>query len=490
MTAPTPDALRLAWDRLSRAPAFKKAQWVGLRFVEDTINSRLARDGRMELDRTQRSQGVFLEALVDGQFAYAATSRLAPEALELGLEQAVAAAKKASPHRLWDATADLRPPAQGRHQYLGSLALDAVPAAEIQGLLVRITERIKSQPEMLRSTATFANTVRHQRLLSSSGSDLWLSDQWASVYFDATAQHGSVVQTRSNGGGYAKSYRGGAEWLIENHALWTQVEAVASQARELAAAKPCPEGKRDLLLLPDQMALQIHESIGHPLEMDRILGDERNFAGTSFVREADLGTLIYGTPLLNVSFDPTISHELASSPFDDLGVPSQKAMLIEEGILRRGLTGIESGARSGQPWVANSRASIWQRPAIDRMANLNLEPGTSTLEKMIASVDHGILMTSNVSWSIDDRRENFQFGCEWGQLIEKGKVTQTVRDPGYRGRTLPFWRSLLQVGDASTFGVHGVPTCGKGEPNQVIRVGHASPPALFGKVEVFGGAHT
>jgi predicted Zn-dependent protease len=233
----------------------------------------------------------------------------------------------------------------------------------------------------------------------------------------------------------------------------------------------------DLLLAPDQMMMQIHESIGHPLELDRILGDERNYAGTTFVTPDMLGRYRYGSELLNVAYDP-LPGELGTYGFDDEGVPAAKVWLIRHGLLVAPL---------GGPRVANSRASAWNRAPIHRMANLNVEPGGSTLEEMIASVSRGVLMRTNVSWSIDDSRNKFQFGCERGELIENGRITGVVKNPNYRGLSATFWRSLKAVGDASTFEIHGTQYCGKGEPNQAIHVGHASPACLFAGVDVFGG---
>jgi predicted Zn-dependent protease len=240
--------------------------------------------------------------------------------------------------------------------------------------------------------------------------------------------------------------------------------------------------------MPDQMILQIHESIGHPLELDRILGDERNFAGTSFIRQEDFGSYQYGSSLLNVTFDPTVSGELASYRHDDDGTPAQRAYLIREGILQRPLGGALSQWRSGLEGVANSRACSWNRPTLDRMANLNVEPGNQRLEQLIGGIERGILMSNNRSWSIDDARNKFQFGCEWGRLIENGELKGVVKNPNYRGISAQFWRNLKAVGDASTFEVLGTPYCGKGEPNQVIRVGHATPACVFADVDVFGGA--
>jgi predicted Zn-dependent protease len=243
----------------------------------------------------------------------------------------------------------------------------------------------------------------------------------------------------------------------------------------------------DVLLAPDQMILQLHESIGHPLELDRILGDERNYAGTSFVTPEMFGTYRYGSDLLNVTFDPSRPEEFASYGFDDEGQPARREYVIRNGILLRGLGGVVSQARSGLPGVANARATSWNRPPIDRMANLNLEPGESGFAQMVAAVERGVYMQTNVSWSIDDSRNKFQFGCEWGQLIENGTLTAVVKNPNYRGVSATFWRNLKMVGDLSTFEVLGSPYCGKGEPNQVIRVGHAAPACLFADVEVFGG---
>jgi predicted Zn-dependent protease len=199
------------------------------------------------------------------------------------------------------------------------------------------------------------------------------------------------------------------------------------------------------------------------------------------------GSYRYGSRLLNVTFDPTVAGELASYAADDEGTPTKREYLIQRGILQRPLGGRLAQARSGLPGVANARASGWDRPPIDRMANLNLEPGDSSLKDLVARVERGVLMETNRSWSIDDSRNKFQFGCELGRLIEDGEVKGLVRNPGYRGISANFWRSLDGVGDSDTLEVRGVRNCGKGEPNQAVYVGHAAPPCLFRAVSVFGG---
>lgn len=234
------------------------------------------------------------------------------------------------------------------------------------------------------------------------------------------------------------------------------------------------------------MMLQIHESVGHPLEIDRILGDERNYAGSSFVKLSDFGTLAYGSPLMNITFDPTVKGEFASYGYDDAGLKAEKQYLIKDGILLRGLGSLESQQRSNIQGVANFRSSSWNRPSIDRMANLNLESGNSSFHEIISAIEFGVYMKSNRSWSIDDYRNKFQFGCEYAQLIENGKITKTLRNPNYRGVTQHFWHNLIYVGNESTREFYGTPYCGKGEPNQAIRVGHASPVCAFKDIQVFG----
>jgi predicted Zn-dependent protease len=217
------------------------------------------------------------------------------------------------------------------------------------------------------------------------------------------------------------------------------------------------------------------------------MGDERNYAGSSFVKLSDIGALRYGSPLMNITFDPTMAGEAACYGADDIGNKAQKEHIVRDGILVRALGSLESQARSGRPGVANQRAQDWYRPAIDRMANLNQEPGTSSFPDIVSSIQEGVSMQTNRSWSIDDHRNKFQFGCEYARLIEDGKLTRTIRNPNYRGVSSSFWRSLFKVGDASTFAVFGTTNCGKGEPNQAISTGHASPVCAFRDVEVFGG---
>jgi predicted Zn-dependent protease len=303
---------------------------------------------------------------------------------------------------------------------------------------------------------------------------------------NAVANQGSETQVRSFGS-RGMSQQGGFEVLDRVHFI-DAPEQIAREAIELLEAPNCPSGTMSVILMPDQLMLQLHESIGHPLELDRILGDERNYAGTSFVTLDMFGSYQYGSDLLNVTFDPEQENEFASYAFDDHGTKATKEYLIRNGTLERPLGGSISQKRAGISGVANSRSSSWNRPPIDRMANLNIEPGSSTLNELISGVSRGLLMRTNKSWSIDDSRNKFQFGCEYGEYIENGVIKHVVKNPNYKGISASFWRSLSGVGNIDTFEVLGTPHCGKGEPNQVIRVGHATPACRFDNIETFGGA--
>jgi len=352
------------------------------------------------------------------------------------------------------------------------------------GLLVAASRALKVHAHIVDWEARLELRSARTLLLSAAGARLGQRFSSLNPGLVAVANRGTQTQRRTHGNGDA-ACQGGLEQL-DRIGFADQAERVAAEALALLDAPECPTGVMDLILQPGQMVLQIHESIGHPLELDRILGDERNYAGASFVTPEMFGRYRYGSDRLNVVFDPTVPHELASYAYDDEGTVAERQFIIRNGILQRPLGGATSQARAGLPGVANARACSWNRPPIDRMANLNLVPGNQSLAALVESIEHGVLMDTNRSWSIDDRRNKFQFGCEYGQLIREGQLRGLVRNPNYRGVSSTFWRSLTGVGNDATFGVLGTPNCGKGEPNQMIGVGHAAPTCAFQAVEVFG----
>jgi predicted Zn-dependent protease len=474
--------LKLCLDKIF-AQEKTEISWLGFRYVREKTSGYAAKDGKPQSNEVDHSHGIMIEVLTEGQFGYAATSNLDFDALKAATQRAKQQALAAAPFALAKFTEQQRPPCVQDYPSKAESPFSNFSAQEINHLLLKISDQLHLSPKIVRRVAQARAVESEVLFLSSNGSDACQNFSFAHTSFEATAQDGLIIQKRTD---TDHSRQGGWEHFL-NHDLWDRVQKVGEQALELLEAPECPSETTSLVIMPDQMMLQIHESIGHPLELDRILGDERNFAGWSFVQSSDFGSLEYGSSLMNVSFDPTPPTEFASYAFDDVGAASQREYLIQNGILIRGLGGLESQSRSHLPGVANSRACSWNRPPIDRMANINLEPGASSLAEIVSSVERGILVESNRSWSIDDFRNKFQFGCEYGRLIRDGVIGATVRNPNYRGVTIPFWKSLKKVGNKESVGMHGLPNCGKGEPNQTIRVGHASPVCLFEKVEVFGG---
>lgn len=462
------------------------ADWVGLRASRERSTTRSVRDGIPESNGTSLSQGVMVEVMAKGQIGYAATNHLTEASLQAAATRAYHQAVAASQWAIHPIRTSQRPQVKGQYTSPLKKPFDALTPGEVNEILVKICHQLKLSDQIVQATATAITRELETWFVSTNGSEVYQQFFLISTDYGATAQDGEVVQRRTSNGWLARCYQGGLERFLEPD-LWNRVQQVGEQALELLSAAECPTETTTLVLSPDQMLLQIHESVGHPLELDRILGDERNYAGGSFVKPEDFGQRVYGSPLMNITFDPTVEGEFASYRFDDTGAEANREYLIREGVLVRGLGGLESQARTGVPGVACARACSWNRPAIDRMANLNLEPGHASFEQLIGGIERGVFMESNRSWSIDDQRYKFQFGCEYARLIEHGQLTQTLRNPSYRGTTPEFWRSLVQIGDRSTWQVYGSPFCGKGEPNQVIWVGHGSPVAVFANVEVFGG---
>ena len=458
------------------------AEWIGLREVKETTTYRVIRDGNPESNNIDIDQGIMVEVLVNGQFGYYGTHKLDYDSINHAAQKAYNIALNSSKHSIHSFDEGVRPKAEGI--YNSPYQIKNVNLDELMSLLIKSNKVLKSSNKIVTAMSMARIVDMKMRYVSTNGSDLEQNFLYVGPGFRAIAQDGNIIQSRS----YTdQCQQTGMEMFNEDFIL-NKCESIGKEAVELLTAEECPNESMDLVLHSDQMLLQIHESIGHALEVDRILGDERNYAGWSFVNLEDFGKLKYGSDIMNITFDPTIANEFASYGFDDTGNKATKEYVIKEGVLQRGLGGLESQKRANVKGVANVRACSWNRAPIDRMANLNLEPGDATFDDMISSVEKGVFMQTNRSWSIDDFRNKFQFGCEYGQLIENGKLTKIVKNPNYRAVSTPFWNSLKKVGNSDTFGIYGTPYCGKGEPNQCVRVGHAAPICVFDKIDIFGGA--
>jgi TldD protein len=255
----------------------------------------------------------------------------------------------------------------------------------------------------------------------------------------------------------------------------------------LLAAPVCPTGTFDIIIDGSQMALQVHESLGHPAELDRVLGTELSFAGGSFLTLDKLGKFQYGSELVNIVADATVPGALGTFGYDDEGVPAQRVDLVREGVFVGYLTSRDTAAKAGLSRSGGAaRASGWNRIPLIRMTNINLLPGEGTLSDLIADTDHGIYFETNKSWSIDDRRVNFQFGCEVAWEIKGGRKVRLLKNALYTGITPKFWASCVAISGPEEWRMWGLPNCGKGEPGQVMQVGHGASPAKFRGIQVLG----
>jgi len=270
-------------------------------------------------------------------------------------------------------------------------------------------------------------------------------------------------------------------------------ERIVKEMNDTRAAEPCPKEDRAVILLPGIMFLQTHETIGHALELDRILGYELAFAGGSFVTLKDFGTLRYGSEKLTARADATLTNSPGSFGYDDDGVPAQNNLLIDKGILVGAITGRqmveEANAKARKQIFDGSsganRATTFYRVPIERMTNINIDPGTDgTLDDIVKNTERGIVMDGDKSWSIGSNREQFHFATEVAWLVEDGQITKMVKNPTYKGDTVKFWNSLSAVGDRSTWEVRYVDNCGKGQPNQIMQLGHGIPVCRFDNTRI------
>ena len=457
-----------------------------LRYVKSNSEYISVRQNVLDPIELTLDQGAIV-TVVDGTgMGYAATCNLTDDGIKKAINNAEKWAEFNKKFSLIDYSKIEENHPVGEYNSIVGTPWESTPLPSKIDYLKSMNQSLKTNDNIVDWKAALGYIKKESVSFTSNDGEIYQSFDFIIPNMNVIASKDSVVQKRSLDS-FATAMQGGLEIFDKVKFNQENASRLANEALELLSAPNCPSGKMDLVLDPGQMALQIHESIGHPLELDRILGDERNYAGTSFVKQEMFGNFQYGSEHLNITFDPTVEGQFATYSFDDDGNKAEKVFLIEKGTLKNALGSNISQARSGIPGVSNSRATNWNRSPIDRMANLNLEPGDSSFDEMIGAIEKGIFMKTNLSWSIDDSRNKFQFGCESGQMIENGKLTGLVRNPNYRGISSKFWRNLKMVGNLDTFEIKGLPNCGKGEPNQAIFVGHASPVCLFSDVDVFGG---
>jgi TldD protein len=479
------------------------ARFADARVVVSREHRLRAQDGVLEDLMQGESAGLGVRALIGAGWGHASTPTLEPAAVRAAGVRAAEAARAAA--SVPGPAAELldEPPIVA--EWESSFVEDplAVPLDQRAELLISVTSAMRAAGADI-ATATMAAWDVETWLVSSAGTRIRQRVRKCGGGMNATAVGERETQRRSHPSAFGHYGTVGYE-LIRSFDLPGNAERLACEARALLTAPECPAGTTDLVLGSEQMALQIHESIGHAVELDRILGWEAAFAGTSWLDLAQLGSLRYGSDLLNITADATIPGALGSFGYDDEGTPARPVDIVRDGIWVGVLSGRDSAARAeqivteraqrerrgaatGWPGLTRSAAAVradgWRRMPMVRMTNVGLLPGSSSLDEIISDTGDGIFMENNRSWSIDDRRRNFQFGCEIGYEIKNGKRGRMLRNPTYTGIGPTFWSSLDALAGPDELTVWGLTNCGKGQPLQIGHTGHPAVPGRFRHVRV------
>jgi TldD protein len=442
------------------------------------------RDGEVETLERGEAEGIGVRVRVNGAWGFAACGEVTKTGAEGALRRALEVAA-AQPSARGAALAP-EPPARGEH--VGPCEEDPfeVSLEDKLGLLGAADRAMRTQPGVAVARAELSALSHDVEFASTEGALFRrrLIECGGGLMATAVDDQGAQVRSwpASHGGSVAQA---GFEH-VRRLDLAAAAPRVAEEAVALLAAPDCPAGPQTLLLAGEQLGLQLHESVGHAVELDRVLGREASYAGTSFVGPHDVDSLQYGSELMNVTADGTSPGGLGTLPWDDEGVEGQAVPIVRGGMLRGFLSSRETATEIGLERSGGCmRADGFARQPLVRMTNVNLEPGDAgTLEELIADTEGGILLDTNRSWSIDSRRLQFQFGAEAAWEIRDGRLGRLLRNPSYAGVTPRFWGSMDAVCSASEWRLASVVNCGKGEPGQVARVSHGSAPARFRGVEM------
>lgn len=473
-------------ERALQAALDAGASYADVRVQEIETEELSVRNGVLETAEHGNSAGVGVRVLIDGAWGFAATS-------DLDGDRPLLAARLAVDVGLASATVKRHDVALAPAQaYYGSYATPVaedpllVPLSEKVDLLIAASQAMAIDPRIASATAELGLRRERTVFASSLGSVLTQDIVQTGAGISATAADEHDAQRRSYPGGHGGQHACRGFELVRELRLVEEAPGVAEEALALLTAPPCPAGHTTLIIGGSQVALQVHESVGHPTELDRVLGTEAAYAGTSFLAPADAGRLVYGSPLVTIVSDGTIPGGLGTVGWDDEGVPPAPTDLIRDGLLVGFQTSRETAAATGQERSNGTmRADGWINYPLIRMTNVNLLPGSSSLEELIGTTDDGVYLHTNRSWSIDDKRKNFQFGCEIGWEIKRGKLGRIVKNPTYQGMTTVFWGSCDGIAGPDEWQLWGVPNCGKGQPAQTARVAHGAAPARFRNVSVW-----
>ena len=474
-------------DLVSRAldtASQRGASHADVRVVERRAESITVRNQNVEGLTADESLGFGVRVVVDGYWGFAGSYRMTPEETDRVAAKAVAIARASA--RAGGPRADIGPPEVHVDTYRTPFLTDpfAVSLDDKIALLLRVNEAMMKVNSIVMAESNVYYQREKKTFGSSEGSLIEQDLVETGCGIEATAVDEGEVQQRSYPNSVGR-HQGTEGWeFVKRYDLAGNAPRVAEEAAALLTAKPCPAGATTIILDGSQLALQVHESCGHAVELDRVLGTEAAYAGTSFLTTEKLGTFRYGSDVVNLTADATVPGGLGTFGYDDEGVPAQSTPLVSNGLFVGYLTSREAAASLGQRSNGAMRAHDFNRIPLIRMTNVSLEPGDWTLEGLIADTADGIYMETNRSWSIDQRRLNFQFGTELAREVKNGKLGDLVKNATYAGMTPQFWGSCDAVCNRDHWVVWGTPNCGKGQPEQIAHTGHGAAPARFRNVQV------
>jgi TldD protein len=465
------------------------ATYADVRVVNDRGRALATKNGKIGNASDSRSQGFNVRVLVDGAWGFASSADLSRASVESTAAQAVAIARASAKVKQKDV--QLVPEKAVTANWTTPHKIDPFSISIEQNL--DLLHKVDAELRSIKGVTLAETNMNFRReeiwFFSSAGANIHQTKVTTGAGYVAYSFAGSEIQKRSYPNSFGGQWQNKGYELIDELKLVENARRIGEEAVALHSADQCPQGVFDIILESSQLGLQIHESVGHPIELDRVLGMEANFAGTSFLTLDKLRTLKYGSELVNVVADARQEHGpgLGTFAFDDEGVPAQCTPIISNGLFTGYLSSRETAALIGlQRSGGTLRAESWNRLPMIRMTNISILPGEKPLtgEQLISSTDHGILFQTNRSWSIDDKRYNFQFGTEIGWEIKNGKRARMLKNPSYSGITTEFWNSMDAICSRDEWTLWGTPNCGKGQPQQVMGTGHGAAPARFRKVKV------
>ena len=464
-------------------------QYAEARIVVERNRALATKNGKIGSASDSESLGLGVRVLANGAWGFAATEDLTRAGVEAAAALALEIARASALVKQHDVR--LAPEKAYQDDWSSLCEIDpfSISIEENLDLLMKIDAELRSVPGVTLAETNLNFRRYDQWFYNSDGSDIHQLRHSTGAGYAAHAFEGTEIMKRSYPNSFGGQWQDRGYELVHELKLLENARRIGEEAVALHKADQCPQGRYDIILDSSQLGLQIHESVGHPIELDRVLGMEANFAGMSFLTLDKLRSLKYGSDIVNVVADATEQHGpgLGTFKYDDEGVPGQCTPIITNGQFTGYLSSRETAHTIGENRSNGCmRAEGWNRTPIIRMTNISILPGPKplTLDELISSTDRGLYMQTNRSWSIDDKRYNFQFGTEIGWEIKGGKLTRMLKNPSYSGITTEFWNSMDAICSRDQWTLWGTPNCGKGQPQQVMGTGHGAAPARFRNIQV------